>query len=416
MKNLFNLFFSENRTNFYFILYTLLYFSYFLFSFIDSRKDFCLFILIFFIIFIYVILRNISNKENKIELVLLGIIFRIATLGSYPILSDDWHRFFWDGNLCYNLTNPYSFSPSVFIEQNPIIPSILYSSYLNMNSKNYYSVYPPILQSIFSLPWLFNIEENAIITYQCFLLTVEVLNLFLIYFISEKKSGDFLLVYAINPLIVIESVSQIHFDSLILSIILIYNIIKKNNPYFQVFKESIKRIISKSIGWLLKERYLHFHYLIENQVIPDFVKNRIYLFFFILILTNIKISLVLSILLLLPNLPRSESKYILLSLLIPLFILIFIGLSGNQENLGLGLFVFSFRFNGIFETFIYTFLNSLFSDFTYLSGMIGIFLLMIVSISINKNKDIKVFYWNFFFYLFSSYRSTTLGILYPLWV
>ena len=69
-----------------------------------------------------------------------SIFLRLVLFASIPTLSDDYFRFIWDGNLMANCQNPFKYLPSE-LPKNEI--------YDGLNSKNYYSVYPPFLQLIF---------------------------------------------------------------------------------------------------------------------------------------------------------------------------------------------------------------------------------------------------------------------------
>jgi len=44
--------------------------------------------------------------------------------------------------------------------------------------------------------------------------------------------------------------------------------------------------------------------------------------------------------------------------------------------------------------------NTFENDYKYLSGLIGILLFMVTSFAINRNLDLRVFYWNFYFLSF----------------
>ena len=162
-----NIFLENKKTP---IFLFLLYICYFLFSFIENRKDLYFFILLIPLSVLYLIISNIRDNRNNFKYVLIGILFRLATIGNYPFLSDDWHRFVWDGYLTFNSINPYSYSPTIFLEQNPTFLPVLNTSYWYMNSRDFYSVYPPILQSVFSLPWLLKMEDNPVPIYRYVLL------------------------------------------------------------------------------------------------------------------------------------------------------------------------------------------------------------------------------------------------------
>jgi len=343
---------KENNILFYFFV-IILYLGYISFTIIINRKELLFYYFLITLFFLYFITKLFLDKQ-KLEILLLGILFRIITIGNIPILSDDWNRFYWDGFLFSNFYNPYSYSPEAFIKIFPEIPINLYFNYNNMNSSNYYSIYPPLLQFIFSIPWIIGIELKPEIIYQVVLLIIETLVLIIIYIINKRRSNLYLWLYSANPLIVLESVSQIHFDSLVLLIILL----------------------------LIK------YYKKEGSII---------LSIFLFLLISVKISLIMLSFILYFNIKKNEKIYIIyLTILITLY-MIFTFKSGDQINLGLGLFLYSFRFNGIFESILYYLINYINPDFNYISGFCSITLFLIYSIFFIKKISLGLYFGNFTF-------------------
>ena len=80
--------------------------------------------------------------------------------------------------------------------------------------------------------------------------------------------------------------------------------------------------------------------------------------------------------------------------------MIFTFISGDQINLGLGLFLYSFRFNGIFESILYYLINYINPDFNYISGFCSITLFLIYSIFFIKKNKFRVVFWKFYFFSF----------------
>ncbi len=105
---------------------------------------------LFTFLFISYYFLNKSFASHFKQLVIAGILFRVIILFSIPNLSDDVYRFIWDGRLLANRINPYNHLPTEVI-QLPPIPGITKGLYQQLNSRSYYTIYPPVLQSIF---WL----------------------------------------------------------------------------------------------------------------------------------------------------------------------------------------------------------------------------------------------------------------------
>jgi alpha-1,6-mannosyltransferase len=136
-------------------------------------------------------------------------IFRVILIASTPSLSDDYYRFIWDGNLLKSGINPYQYLPSE-------LPAD--EIFRRLNSKNYFTVYPPFLQTIFGLAaWL----ANGNILWNIILLrlpiiaadlgsTYLIMKLLTKFNLNPKK----VLLFAINPFIIIELTGNLHFESL----------------------------------------------------------------------------------------------------------------------------------------------------------------------------------------------------------
>ncbi len=159
-------------------------------------------------------LRNNDNKEIML-LVGAGVVLRLLLLPSYPPLSDDYFRFIWDGygNLKEGFM-PYQLKPEELIKgcEDPVLLEL----YPDLNSKIYYSVYPPLLQLVFTSGALLASKSilGSVIVMRLFLFAAEIGSLFFIKKLLEKwgKPAKWLLVYALNPLVIIEITGNLHFE------------------------------------------------------------------------------------------------------------------------------------------------------------------------------------------------------------
>jgi len=315
-------------TNFYFFFYAIaLFFSVHSFDRNDPINVLVIWSSLFSIYLVsFRYLRNLTTKQ----LLYSGILFRVVTIGAIPSLSDDFYRFLWDGYLVSRSISPFAYSPSEFLEQGTPLAEEALFLYRNMNSQIYYSVYPPLLQTLFYLPWLLVHSFFAkVILLQFVLFGFEILNLFLIANDKEKSKNEFW-IYAGNPLVIIESISQIHPEPILVFLILIS---------FRLF---------------FAKHFTGFQFIFS-------------------LFLQIKMSLVFLVpggYFLIP--PKKRTGFVLIVLL-SVAVLAFSLFSklGNQASSGIGLFFHSFRFHSLFEYLIY-FVLSLFGDFTYLSGTIAL--------------------------------------------
>ncbi|HRI58198.1 MAG TPA: hypothetical protein PK228_00665, partial [Saprospiraceae bacterium] len=87
--------------------------------------------------------------------VALGIALRVLLLFSIPNLSDDVYRFLWDGHLTVAGIHPFAHPPVYFIENQIFPPGITPALFAKLNSPGYFTVYPPVCQAVFALAaWL----------------------------------------------------------------------------------------------------------------------------------------------------------------------------------------------------------------------------------------------------------------------
>lgn len=146
----------------------------------------------------------------------IAIAMRLILVFCLPLLSDDVYRFIWDGQLINNGYNPFHYLPSTLMEEGPKIPGLTQELYEALNSPNYYTIYPPIAQATFAIAtWLFPTSiYGAAVVMKAFLFLFEVGSLWLIirllaHWQMPLKNS---LLYALNPLIIIEVCGNLHYE------------------------------------------------------------------------------------------------------------------------------------------------------------------------------------------------------------
>lgn len=151
-------------------------------------------------------------------LVVLAILCRVVLLFSMPTLSDDIYRFLWDGHLIHKGISPLSYLPS------DLIATDLSDGYLEglfplLNSPDYYTIYPPISQLIYYLSTIGELTiEHSVLLMKSLLLSFEILTLFFTYKLLRKfeLAPKRLLIYALNPLIILEVMGNMHFEGVMI--------------------------------------------------------------------------------------------------------------------------------------------------------------------------------------------------------
>ncbi len=153
-----------------------------------------------------------------------GILFRGLFLFSIPFLSDDFYRFLWDGRLLVMGLDVYQYLPKDIIVQ--FSGDYMHTLFRNMNSPQYYSVYPPFNQILFSISGLYAGDKlvYGVLIMRILILVFEMGIFVLITQLTaflKKDSKKILALYAFNPLIIIELSGNLHFEGLVLFCLLL---------------------------------------------------------------------------------------------------------------------------------------------------------------------------------------------------
>ena len=147
--------------------------------------------------------------------VLWGALFlRLAFFPLLPDLTDDPFRYIWDGWLQLEGINPYKFVPS-----DPALETVQSADlYEKLNSKEYYSIYPPLSQLFFALAGLFYDGGWATAYYvlKAAFVAVEFGGVLLLARLTTARN---VLLYAWNPLVLIETAGQGHTEALLVPLL-----------------------------------------------------------------------------------------------------------------------------------------------------------------------------------------------------
>ena len=170
------------------------------------------------------------DRENWVFWLAAAFLARLLFVFSFPGLSDDIYRFYFDGKILLSGQSPYGILPSAVKESaGSFIPDFVYEK---MNSRDYYTVYPPLAQIIYGLPALTDDIAQYKNLLSLFLLIIEAVGIFFMLktcpFFKFKSSS--VLVYALNPLVIAEGIGNLHAEILVVSFlaIFLYFFTKKN--------------------------------------------------------------------------------------------------------------------------------------------------------------------------------------------
>lgn len=167
---------------------------------------------------LYWFLAYQKNQFSSKEIIAFGILLRLLLLFLTPNLSEDVYRFLWDGKLWWEGIDAYAFLPSELAKEN-VLSSELYAQ---LNSPNYYSIYPPLNQLIFAIGSIFENTTLGIITIRLFVILAEIGTLILLPKVLRKygKDSKLSLFYAFNPLVILELSGNLHFEAFVIFFLL----------------------------------------------------------------------------------------------------------------------------------------------------------------------------------------------------
>lgn len=218
------------------ILYSLLVISligYIIAGYFIEKSNFILLITVFSALFLssYIISKNFSRYNFNILLV-SGMAFRFCLIFSVPALSDDFYRFVWDGRIQQLGCNPFDFTPKQFLEvhADPFLQKI----FPYLNSADYYSVYPQFCQTLFRIASIIggeNLNSNLIVL-KALIFLAEMGTIYLLHklILFRKLDPSLILIYLLNPLVIIELTGNIHFEAfMIFFLLLAVWLIRKKN-------------------------------------------------------------------------------------------------------------------------------------------------------------------------------------------
>ncbi|MEM7035372.1 MAG: polyprenol phosphomannose-dependent alpha 1,6 mannosyltransferase MptB, partial [Bacteroidota bacterium] len=154
-----------------------------------------------------------------------GVVFRIALIFALPNLSDDFYRFVWDGRLMNMGLDPFKELPSEFLDRiGPEAAERWCELYDWMNSKQYYSVYPPVLQTVFAGATALGKGAllESIIWMKVTIVIAEIGTMYLLDKLLRRLNlpRKALLLYALNPLVIIELTGNLHFEAFMIVFLL----------------------------------------------------------------------------------------------------------------------------------------------------------------------------------------------------
>ena len=136
-----------------------------------------------------------------------AVILRAVFFPLSPGLSDDMFRYVWDGWLQWEGINPYRYAPT----DAALARFQDTDLYRQLNSKDYYSVYPPLSQLLFTVGgWAGSSWLSGYYAIKAGFVVLEGAGVWLLSRITRPRN---LLLYAWNPLVLVEVAGQGHTEA-----------------------------------------------------------------------------------------------------------------------------------------------------------------------------------------------------------
>ena len=178
---------------------------------------------VLFAVYLYFIYSR--NHLQTREIIGLAIIFRMIPLLAIPALSDDFYRFIWDGIIWSNGINPFAFTPSKIMADGIVpVTTFLENIYTNLNSQSTYTVYPTIPQLINLIAYKIGGDHllSNVIIQRVFIIAADLLAIYFLIKIltSQKWPSTWVVLYALNPLVIIELSGNLHHEALMIAFIM----------------------------------------------------------------------------------------------------------------------------------------------------------------------------------------------------
>ncbi|MCI5058235.1 MAG: mannosyltransferase [Flavobacteriales bacterium] len=199
------------------------------------------------------LVKKAQNSFNT--LLTFGILARLIFVFSIPNLSDDFYRFIWDGTLIKNGVNPFLNTPEFYMNNPHDIVGLDEGWYEKMNSPKYFTIYPPIGQLLSYLACVVSPQSllGKVIFMKAVLFFCEIGTIFfgLRILRALNKPLHNIHWYALNPLVIIELVGNIHFEAMMIFFLTLSFYLLMNDKWKKASLVFALSICSKLVPLLL---------------------------------------------------------------------------------------------------------------------------------------------------------------------
>ncbi|MEO6189984.1 MAG: hypothetical protein ABIO44_06100, partial [Saprospiraceae bacterium] len=174
----------------------------------------------------YILMYYLFNPSYHIKLIIfLALLVRVTSLFYFPHLSNDIYRFWWDGELINSGINPFNYTPKQIMDLELIRGETVKLCFDKMNSPEYFTVYPPLCQLLFSICSKIS-GENLYLFSLLLKITFFITEIFSFKYFNRllkitNSSPKILFLIFLNPLLILECYGNLHFEIILINFLII---------------------------------------------------------------------------------------------------------------------------------------------------------------------------------------------------
>lgn len=149
------------------------------------------------------------NSRRVLALALAwAVLMRVALLATTPSLSDDLFRYVWDGRVAAAGIDPYRYPPAA-----PELAPLRDSYWNGINAKSMPTPYPPLAEGLFAVVYRLAPDSLTAMQAMAVVFDLGVIVLLLLMLARLRQDTFRVLIYAWNPLLLVQFAHSGHFDA-----------------------------------------------------------------------------------------------------------------------------------------------------------------------------------------------------------
>lgn len=157
--------------------------------------------------------RDDANELPAAGVLVVALLLRLLALPLAPGLSDDVHRYLWDGRVAASGANPYRLAPN-----DPELSGLRDALWQRTAHRDVPTVYPPLALGFFAAA---SVLPQPLAAYKVALVAVDLIGCALLLALARRRGSAMpALAYVWNPLVVIEGAGMGHVDVLGASLVI----------------------------------------------------------------------------------------------------------------------------------------------------------------------------------------------------